>query len=104
MKYVLVYKGGNLPTSANARIPLMQAWRRWVGGLGSAAIDAGNPFGSSARLASEGSASGGGSSELKGYVIFSAESLAAATAIARGCPHLTIAGGAVEIYETLPID
>jgi len=86
-KYILVYKGGSPPTSAEDRAALMQAWRGWVGGLGQAAIDPGNPFGPSMA----GAPAGAVSAEL-----------------AKGCPHLTTYGtaiaGAVEIYEALPID
>ncbi len=107
-KYILVYKGGSAPTVAADRATLMQAWRDWVGGLGGAAIDPGNPFSPSLALTPGGAVSNGGPSALRGYMIFSADNLAAAAALAQGCPHLTTYGtaiaGTVEIYEALPID
>lgn len=103
-KYVLVYNGGNTPASMQDRAVLMQAWRDWVGGLGSVVLDPGNPFGPSTAIATAGAVSEKGQSELKGYMIFTAESLAAATELAQGCPHRTINVGTIEVYETLPID
>jgi hypothetical protein len=107
-KYILVYKGGSAPTSADDRATLMQAWRDWVGGLGEATVDPGNPFGPALAVAPGGAVSDGGPSELRGYMIFSADNLAAAAELAKGCPHLTTYGtaiaGTVEIYEALPID
>ena len=41
-------------------------------------------------------------SELKGYMIFTADDLAAAAEVAQGCPHRTV-GGNIEVYEALPI-
>lgn len=82
----------------------MRAWREWVDGLGSVVVDPGNPFGPAMAVAPDGPIDHGGSYALKGYMIFTAESLAAAAELARGCPHRAILAGAIEIYETLPID
>lgn len=81
-KYVLVYNGGNTPASMQDRAVLMQAWRDWVGGLGSVVLDPGNPFGPSTAIATAG----------------------AVSELAQGCPHRTINVGTIEVYETLPID
>lgn len=103
-KYVLVYKAGNIPAAASDRAVLMQAWRTWVGSLGAAVLDPGNPFGPSMTIAATGTPDDVGPSGIKGYMIFTAASLAAATALAQGCPHRAINGGIIEVYETLPID
>lgn len=107
-KYILVYKGGRAPSTEEDRAALMRAWRVWVEGLGLTAIDPGNPFGPSVAIAPDGTTNADVPSELRGYFIFTADDLASATAIARGCPHLTTYGaasaGTVEIYEALPID
>jgi hypothetical protein len=103
-KYVLVYKDGTAPASAQERAVLMQAWRTWVGGLGAAVLDPGNPFGPAATITAPGAVSDGSASAIKGYMIFTAASLATATELARGCPHRIFNGGTIEVYETLPID
>ena len=49
-----------------------------------------------------GSASDGGASGLTGYSVLSADSLAAACDLAKGCPILDN-GGTVEVYETFDV-
>ena len=73
----------------------------WFGGLGEAVVDAGNPFGPSTSVAQNGGG-GGASSELSGYSILAAGSLADAAQLAKDCPVIA-AGGSVDIYETIPI-
>ena len=96
-KFVLVYKGGAAPTSEADGAKVMEAWMGWFGTLGAAVLDGGNPFGASTAVASNGSITAA-SAGLSGYSILSADDLAAAAALAKGCPILG-AGGSVEVYE-----
>lgn len=100
--YVLVYKGGNQPASEEEGQAVMAAWMAWFGGLGAAVVNPGNPFGPSAAIAADGTVSDSGPSGLTGYTVVSADSLSAATEMAKGCPQLT-SGGSIEIYETFEI-
>ena len=100
--YVLTYVGGSMPESEEEGQAVMAAWGRWYEGLGAAVVDAGNPFGPSASVASDGSVSQGAPSGLTGYTVIAADDLEAATAQAKGCPHLD-AGGRVDVYETFQI-
>jgi hypothetical protein len=100
--YLLAYKGGGMAATDEERQAAMAAWGKWFGELGSAIVDAGNPFGPSATVGAGGSASDGASSALTGYSVLSADSLAAASELAKGCPVLA-AGGTVEVYETIPV-
>jgi hypothetical protein len=50
-------------------------------------------------VASNGTVSDGAASGISGYSILKAESLAAASAMAKGCPILS-SGGSIEVYET----
>src|SRR4051812_21392787 len=59
-KYLLAYKGGHMAETPEAQAAAMAAWGAWFGGLGAAVSDPGNPFGPSASLAANGSASDGG--------------------------------------------
>ena len=102
-KYVLFYKDGTVPATAQEMTTLMQAWQTWVDGLGAIVFDPGNPFGPATTLTATSTVSNGGSSAIKGYMIFTAANLVAATALAQDCPHRTINGGTIEVYETLPI-
>lgn len=98
--YVLIYKGGGgMAPTEEQRQAIMAKWGVWFGGLGDALVDGGNPFGPAKSLAADGSASDGGKSGLTGYSILRADSLDAATAMAKGCPVLSD-GGSIEVYET----
>ena len=99
-KYVYLYTGGGMAETPEAQEAVMQAWTSWFGELGEAVLDGGNPFGGSASVAADGSVSSGSSTGIGGYTLISADSLDAATALAKGCPQLS-AGGTVEIFEAI---
>jgi hypothetical protein len=101
-KYLLAYKGGGVPATEAEQAAAMAAWGKWFGELGGAVVDAGNPFGPSATVGAGGKASGAGASGLTGYSILTADSVAAASALAGGCPILAD-GGSVEVYETFDV-
>jgi hypothetical protein len=99
--YVFAYRGGGMAATDAEREAAMAAWGNWFQTLGSAVVDAGNPFGHSSAV--NGSGGGGGaSSGLTGYSIIAADSLDAASELATGCPVLAN-GGSVDVYETIPI-
>ncbi len=100
--YLLAYKGGSTPETEAERAAVMTAWTNWFGGLGSAIVDPGNPFGPSKAVDAGGSVSESAPSGLTGYSVLTAESLDAVTELSKGCPVLA-AGGSVEIYETFSV-
>lgn len=100
--YLLAYKGGGMAATDAEREAAMAAWGAWFGNLGAAVVDAGNPFGPSGTVSADGSVSDGAPSGLTGYSVVSADSLAAAGALAKGCP-IFAAGGGVEVYETIAV-
>ena len=100
--YLLAYRGGSVAQTDEEREAAMAAWGAWFGSLGGAVSDAGNPFGPSATASSDGRISDGGTSSLTGYSIIQADDLATATTMIKDCPLLS-SGGAVEVYETLPV-
>ncbi len=100
--YHLAYKGGGMPDTDADREAGMAAWGAFLGGLGSALVDAGNPFGPAMTVAPGGAVSEGASSGLSGYSIISSDDLSAATATATGCPILAM-GGSVEVHEIFPV-
>lgn len=100
-QYVLVYSGGRIP-EPEEREAVMTAWGRWLGELGGAVVDAGNPFGPSTSVSSDGAVSQGAPFGLSGYSVITANSLDAATEHARSCPHLDV-GGRVDVYETFDV-
>jgi len=80
-----------------------ESTHKWFDGLGDSLVDGGNPF----NPESEASVSQTGvekdSDTAGGYCIVSAENLDAAIALAKDCPLATMPGGAVKIYETMPM-
>ena len=101
--YVLVFKGGSVPESEEEQKRVMDAWGQWFGSVGQGLVDGGNPFGPSATVAPDGTVSDGAASELTGYTILSADSLAAAAELAKTCPILEDGGGSIEVYETFAV-
>ena len=66
--YVLAYTGGGMAETEEEQAAVMAAWGAWMGGLGDAIVDAGNPFGPSAVVASDGAVSQGASFTATGIV------------------------------------
>ena len=102
--FVLLYSGGSMPESQAEQAAVMQAWTSWFGELGSALVDAGNPFTPVAkRIASDGTVSDGSVGTMaSGYSIIKADSLDAAVKMAKGCPVLQ-GGAQISVFETFPV-
>ena len=80
---------------------MLDAWGNWLGSMGAAVIDGGNPVGMSSTVNSDGSVSdNGGANPASGYSLIEASSLDDAVTKARGCPILQ-AGGSIELAEAL---
>ena len=98
-KYLFVYHGGEQPKTDEEVAAVLDAWGQWLGSLGAAVIDGGNPVGMSKTVHPDGSvADNGGSNPVSGYGLFEAADDDDAVAKARGCPILE-AGGSVELAE-----
>jgi hypothetical protein len=101
--FLLVYTGGVEPPPEESAA-VLQAWTNWFGTLGENLVDGGNPIAPGAKnVASDGTVSDGAVGErATGYSIIKADSLEAATEVAKACPHLK-AGGQITVYETFPV-
>lgn len=100
-KFVFTYSGGGeMPATQAERDAVMAAWMSWFGQMGAAVADAGNPFGGGNTVTAAGVV-GGTASGVTGYTVVHAADLAAATALAKGCPILQAPNGAVEVHEAL---
>jgi hypothetical protein len=100
--YLLAYKGGGMAQTDAEREAAMAAWGNWFGSMGDAVVEIGNPLGPSATVSNGGGVGDGAPSGLTGYSVLSADSLAAASELAKGCPVLA-SGGSVEVYEALNV-
>lgn len=100
-KYLFVYHGGDHPETEAEVKEVLDAWGAWMGAMGAAVIDGGNPVGKSSTVNSDGSVSdNGGSNPTSGYGLFEAPDLADALEKAKGCPILS-AGGTIEVAEAI---
>ena len=97
--YIFAYHGGKKPESPEAGAELMAKWEAWIGGLGDAVVNPGNPVGMSKTVSSSGVSDDGGSNPLSGFSIVTADSMDAALEMAKGCPHLE--HGTIEVAEVL---
>ena len=97
--YIFAYHGGKRPETPEAGAELMARWKAWMGGLGDALVNPGNPLGMSKTVSSGGVSDDGGSNPLSGFSIVKADSMDAALEMAKGCPHLE--HGTVEVAEAM---
>ena len=98
-KYLFVFHGGKKPDSKEKMAEMMNAWGQWLGSMGSAVIDGGNPVGPSSTVQSDGSVvDNGGANPASGYMLLEAPDLNDALAKAKGCPGLAM-GGSIEVAE-----
>jgi hypothetical protein len=100
-KYLLNYHGGSAPQSKEEGERVRKAWTDWMGVLGKALVDAGNPTGQSRTIAANGKVTtGGGANPSTGYSILEAKSLEDAVSLSSGCPIFK-SGGSVEVAELM---
>lgn len=100
-KYLFVYHGGSHPETDEEVAEVLDAWGNWLGSMGAAVVDGGNPVGQSYTVSPGGAvADNGGSNPASGYGLFEAADLDDALAKAKGCPILA-AGGTVEVAEVI---
>jgi len=100
-RFIFAYHGGKMPETEEEGMQVMAEWTAWLDAMGAAALDPGNPVGPSSTIHPDGSVScDGGANPLSGYSLIEADSIEAATEIARGCPILK-AGGTVEVAEVV---
>jgi hypothetical protein len=101
--FVFAYRGGSgMATTPEAQEKVMAEWGAWFGSIGADLVDGGSPFGPARTVHADGGSTDGGSAGLTGYSVVSAPDLAAAAALAKGCPLLAN-GGTVDVYEALPM-
>ena len=98
-KYLFVYHGGSMAESKEEISNMMNAWGQWMGSMGSAVVDGGNPVGESSTVQSNGTVvDNGGANPASGYSLIEAPDLDDAISKAKGCPVLTL-GGSIEVAE-----
>lgn len=98
-KYVYIYYAGKDSAEAGDA----EAWGGWFGKLGDKLVDAGNPFDEGGQAVSKAGVMAVQDRPATGYSIVTADSLEAATEMAKGCPLVLSETGAVCVYDALPM-
>jgi len=99
-QYVLVYLGGNQPSSPEEGQKHFAKYKAWLSSLGDAAVSPANPLKGTSTVNADGTVSAGGTTSMSGFTIIEADSLDAAISIAKACPFLDI-GGSLEVSELM---
>jgi hypothetical protein len=97
-QYVLVYLGGNQPSSPEEGKQHFSKYMDWLSSLGDAAVSPANPLRNTRTVNSDGTVSDGGTTTMSGYTIIKADSMEAALSIAKAC-HFLDTGGSLEVSE-----
>ena len=101
-QFVLVYLGGNHPSSPEEAEKHFSKYTAWLSSLGEAVVIPTIPLKDTTTVRPDGTIGEGGSSAMSGFSIIKAESMDAALSIARACPFLEI-GGSLEVSELMQV-
>ena len=100
-QFVLVYLGGNQPSSPEEANKHFSKYMEWLSSLGDSVVIPTIPLKDTTTVSSDGTVREGGSSAMSGFTILKADSMEAAISIAQACPFLEIGGllGGAEMME-----
>jgi hypothetical protein len=99
-QYVIVYLGGNPPSSPEEGKQHMSKYMEWLSSLGDSAVSPANPLKNTSTVNSDGTVSIGGTTTMSGYTVIKAETMDEALLIAKACPFLDV-GGSLEVSELM---
>jgi hypothetical protein len=97
-KYVIVYLGGDQPSSPEEGKQHFAKYMDWLSSLGDSAVSPANPFKNTSTVNSDGTVSEGGTTSMSGFTIVETDSMESALSMAKACPFLDI-GGSLEVSE-----
>ena len=97
-QYLIVYLGGDQPSSPEEGRQHFSKYMEWLSSLGDSAVSPANPLKNTSTVNSDGTITDGGTTTMSGYTIIETDSMEAALAIAKACPFLDI-GGSLEVSE-----
>ncbi len=99
-QYVIVYLGGDQPSSPEEGKQHMSKYMDWLSSLGDSVVSPANPPKNTSTVNSDGTVTIGGTTTMSGYTIIEADTMDAALSIAKACPFLDI-GGSLEVSELI---
>ena len=99
-QYVIVYLGGNQPSSPEEGKLHFAKYMDWLNSLGESAVSPANPLKDTNTINPDGSVTNGGTSTMSGFTIIEVDSMDEALSIAGKCPFLDV-GGSLEVSELM---
>ena len=99
-QYVIVYLGGDQPSSPEEGKQHFAKYMDWLNSLGDAAVSPANPIKDTNTINSDGSITNNGTSTMSGFTIIEVDSMDEALSIAGKCPFLDV-GGSLEVSELM---
>ncbi len=99
-QYILVYLGGEYPSSPEEGQKHFDKYQQWLASLGSAVVSPAIPFKDTHTVQADGVTSPGSLSAMSGLTILRMGSMQEALAAAQSCPFLEI-NGALEVSEMI---
>jgi hypothetical protein len=99
-QFIIVYLGGDRPSSPEEGKQHYSKYMDWLSSLGDSVVSPANPLKNTSTVNSDGTVSNGGKTAMSGYTIIDADSIEAALSIAKACPFLEI-GGSLEVSELM---
>ncbi len=99
-QYVIVYLGGDPPSSPEEGKQHFAKYKEWLASLGDSAVSPANPLKDTNTVNSDRTVTTGSTISMSGYTIVEVDSMEAALSIAKACPFLDI-GGSLEVSELI---
>jgi hypothetical protein len=99
-QFIIVYLGGNQPSSPEEGQKHFSKYMDWLSSLGDAVMSPANPLKDTCTVNPDGAVTSGGTTSMSGYTIIETDSMEAALTMARACPFLEI-GGSLEVSELI---
>ncbi len=97
-QFIIVYLGGDQPSSPEEGQQHFARYMEWLSDLGDAAVSPANPLKNTSTVNPDSSVTSGGNTTMSGYTLVEADSLQAALSMAKTCPFLEL-GGSLEVSE-----
>jgi len=99
-QYVIVYLGGNQPSSPEEGKKHFAKYQEWLSSLGNSAVSPANPLKNTNTVNPDGTVTSASTTSMSGFTIIEADSIDEAVSVAKKCPFLDV-GGTLEVSELI---
>jgi len=102
-QYIIVYLGGDQPTSPEEGQKHFAKYQEWLTSLGDSVISPANPFKDTQTVNPDGTVTTGSTTFMSGFSIIETESMEEVLSVAKACPFLEM-NGSLEVSELIKMD